>query len=29
MAADKATRKVPIKVTTVGLQGDILESSWV
>ena len=29
MAADKATRKVPIKVTTVGLQGDILESTWV
>lgn len=29
MAADKATRKVPIKVTTVGIQGDILESAWV
>ncbi|MHC1702322.1 MAG: ATP-binding protein [Tenuifilaceae bacterium] len=29
MAADKATRKVPIKVTTVGIQGDILESTWV
>jgi len=29
MAADKATRKVPIKVTTVGIQGDILESVWV
>jgi NAD-dependent dihydropyrimidine dehydrogenase PreA subunit len=29
MAADNATRKVPIKVTTVGLQGDILESTWV
>ena len=29
MAADKATRKVPIKVITVGIQGDILESAWV
>jgi NAD-dependent dihydropyrimidine dehydrogenase PreA subunit len=29
MAVDKASRKVPIKVTTVGLQGDILESTWV
>lgn len=29
MAADKATRKVPIKVTMVGLQGDILESTWM
>lgn len=29
LAVDKATRKVPIKVTTVGIQGDILESTWV
>ncbi len=29
MAVEQATRKVPIKVTTVGLQGDILESTWV
>lgn len=28
MAADKAKRKVPIKVTTVGIQGDILDSTW-
>lgn len=29
MALEKATRKVPIKVITVGIQGDILESTWV
>jgi len=29
MAADIATRKVPIKVITVGIQGDIIESAWV
>lgn len=29
MAMERATRKVPIKVITVGIQGDILESAWV
>jgi hypothetical protein len=28
-AAQKATRKVPIKCVVVGLRGDILEESWV
>jgi hypothetical protein len=27
-AAQKATRKVPVKYVVVGLQGDILEESW-
>lgn len=29
MAMEKAKRKVPIKLMTVGIQGDILESTWV
>jgi len=29
MAMEQAKRKVPIKVITVGIQGDILESNWV
>lgn len=29
MAMEQAKRKVPIKVVTVGIQGDILESNWV
>ncbi len=29
MAMDRASRKVPIKVVTVGIQGEILESTWV
>lgn len=29
MAMERAKRKVPIKVITVGIQGDILESTWV
>lgn len=29
MAMERATRKVPIKVITVGIQGDILDSAWV
>lgn len=29
MAREQANRKVPIKVITVGIQGDILESNWV
>jgi len=29
MAMERASRKVPIKVVTVGIQGEILESSWV
>lgn len=29
MAADQASRKVPVKVMTVGIQGDILDSKWV
>jgi len=29
MAMEKATRKVPIKLLTVGIQGEILENSWV
>lgn len=29
MAMDRATRKVPIKLLTVGIQGEILENTWV
>lgn len=29
MAMEQAKRKVPIKVITVGIQGEILESNWV
>jgi ferredoxin len=29
MAMERAKRKVPIKMMTVGIQGDILESTWV
>lgn len=29
MAAEKATRKVPIKLTVVGIEGDILSEQWV
>lgn len=29
MAMERATRKVPIKMITVGIQGDILETAWV
>ncbi|PKP38142.1 MAG: 4Fe-4S ferredoxin [Bacteroidetes bacterium HGW-Bacteroidetes-15] len=29
IAMDNATRKVPIKLITVGIQGEILESAWV
>jgi NAD-dependent dihydropyrimidine dehydrogenase PreA subunit len=29
MAMDNATRKVPIKLITIGIQGEVLESSWV
>jgi ferredoxin len=29
MAMDNAQRKVPIKLITVGIQGEVLESSWV
>ena len=29
IAMERAKRKVPIKVMTVGIQGDILESTWV
>lgn len=29
MAQEKANRKVPIKVISVGIQGDILDSAWV
>jgi hypothetical protein len=28
-AAQKATRKVPIKYLVVGLQGEILQEEWV
>jgi ferredoxin len=29
MAMDNASRKVPIKLVTVGIQGEILENTWV
>lgn len=29
MAMDRASRKVPIKLLTVGIQGEILENTWV
>ena len=29
MAADKASRKIPIKSITIGIQGDIQESVWI
>lgn len=29
MAMEQSTRKVPIKLLTVGIQGDILENTWV
>ncbi len=29
MAMDRASRKVPIKLLTVGIEGEILENSWV
>lgn len=29
MAMDRAQRKVPVKLVTVGIQGEVLESSWI
>lgn len=29
LAMDNASRKVPVKVTTVSIQGEVLESAWV
>jgi hypothetical protein len=29
MARENASRKIPIKIITVGIQGDILENAWV
>jgi NAD-dependent dihydropyrimidine dehydrogenase PreA subunit len=29
MAMERASRKVPIKLVTVGIQGEVLENSWV